>query len=255
LEVFAAMRVGGIVVMPQQDLRSSLRNLQRQGITCVTVEQPVSAADIWSVEIDDAAGGRAAAEHLLALGRRHFLLAGSPSRAIEVRDRFAAFANAVEVIGGTWRCAGVHGLTMQDGAAIARQIIDTAPNDRPDAVFAATDLIAVGLLQELLAAGIDVPGSIAVLGYDGVEFAANAAVPLSTVTRPTYEMGVAAAKMVISGMEGQELPSDTHRVFQPVVVPRASTMGGGWQTADLSQHRAVQNPFGGAIQLDRRPGH
>ncbi len=227
LEVFAAMRVGGIVVMPQQDLRSALRNLQRQGIACVTVEQPASAADIWSVEIDDSAGGRTAAEHLLSLGRRQFLLAGNPSRATDVRDRFAAFANTVAAAGATWRLTDVDGLTMYDGAAVGRQIIDSPPDDRPDAVFAATDLIALGVLHELLAAGIDVPGSIAVLGYDGLEFAAHAAVPLSTVTQPAYEMGVAAAQMLISGMEGQEMPGNAHQVFQPVVVPRESTVGRG----------------------------
>jgi LacI family transcriptional regulator len=225
LEVFAAMRVGGIVVMPQQDLRNALRNLQRQGIACVTVEHSAGAADIWSVEIDDSAGGRTAAEHLLSVGRRHFLLAGNPTRAIDVHDRFAAFTDTVTAAGATWCLTDVDGLTMQDGAAVGRRIIDTAPDDRPDAVFAATDLVALGVLHELLAAGIDVPRSIAVLGYDGLGFAAHAPVPLSTVTQPAYEMGVTAAQMLISGMEGQALPGDAHRVFQPVVVPRESTLG------------------------------
>jgi LacI family transcriptional regulator len=116
-------------------------------------------------------------------------------------------------------------LTVQDGAAVGRHVIDMAPADRPDAVFAATDLIAIGVLHELLAADIDVPGSIAVLGYDDLAVAAHAAVPLSTVSQPAYEMGVAAAQMLISGMEGHDMPGDTHRVFEPMVIPRESTMG------------------------------
>src|SRR6478609_8728404 len=139
LDVFAAMRVRGILVVPQQDLRGALRNMQRQGIACVTVEQPASAADIHSVEIDNRAGGRAAAEHLLSLGRRHFLLAGNPALASDVRERFAAFASVVAAAGATSCMTNVDGLTVDDGAAVGRQIIDLAPDNRPDAVFAATD--------------------------------------------------------------------------------------------------------------------
>jgi LacI family transcriptional regulator len=240
LEVFAAMRVGGVIVLPQQDLRNSLRNLQRQGITCVTVEQPARAADIWSVEIDDVAGGRVAAEHLLSVGRRHLLLVGNPSKAPHVRDRFAAFANTVEAAGRIWRCTDIDGRTMRDGAAVARQIAATAPGDRPDAVFAATDVIALGVLQELLAAGIDVPGSIAVLGYGGLELAAHAAVPLSTVAQPAYDMGAAAAQMLICGMGGRDVPSDTHRVFRPVLIARESTL-------DRTENRRPEALLGAAF--------
>src|SRR4051794_40281235 len=61
LNVFAAERVRGILVVPKQDLRIRLREMQRQGITCVTVEPPDRADDISSVEVDHRAGGRAAA--------------------------------------------------------------------------------------------------------------------------------------------------------------------------------------------------
>ena len=225
LDVFAAMRVRGIMVVPQQDLRGALRNMQRQGIACVTVEQPASAADIHSVEVDNHAGGRTAAEHLLSMGRRHFLLAGNPTTATDVRDRFGSFASTVAAAGATWSMTNVDGLTVDDGAAVGRHIIDLAPNNRPDAVFAATDLIAIGVLHELLAADIDVPGSIAVLGYDDLDAAAHLAVPLSTVSQPAYEMGVAATQMLISGMEGHHIPGEAHRVFEPIVVPRESTLG------------------------------
>jgi len=225
LDAFAAMRVRGILVVPQQDLRSALRNMQRQGIVCVTVEQPAGAADIHSVEIDNRAGGRTAAEHLLSMGRRHFLLAGDPTGAPDVRDRFDAFTATVAAAGATWCLTSVGGLTVRDGAAVGRQISETDPDNRPDAVFAATDLIAVGVLHELLAADIAVPGSIAVLGYDDLDIAAHVAVPLSTIGQPAYEMGVVATKMLISGMEGQHLPGDAHRVFEPIVIARESTLG------------------------------
>ena len=108
-----------------------------------------------------------------------------------------------------------------------RRIIDTAPDDRPDAVFAANDLIALGVLHELLAAGIDVPGYIAVLGYDGLEFAAHAAGPAvhRHPTRIRNGRGRRPDPDLRHGGAGSSRVT-THRVFQPVVVPRESTAGG-----------------------------
>ncbi|WP_029136788.1 LacI family DNA-binding transcriptional regulator [Nakamurella lactea] len=225
LDTFAAQRVGGILVVPAQDLRDRLRNLQRQGISCVTVEQPANADDISSVEIDDLAGGRAAAEHLLGCRRRDVVLVGNPERVSHVKDRFDGFSRTADAAGARRRLLETWGLTMRDGADAARSIIEMTAADRPDAVFAANDLIAVGLLHELRAAGIDVPGDIAVIGYDGSEFAANATVPLSTVAQPAYEMGVAAAEILLACMAGREEPGQSHRSFRPVVTARESTLG------------------------------
>jgi len=224
LNVFAAQRVRGILVVPQGDLTGSLRHLQRHGIVCVTIEQPAAAEDISSVEIDDIAGGRAAADHLLGLGRRDIAFVGNPSTVSHVRDRLTGFAGRLDIEpAARSQLFETVGLTLSDGADAARRILALSPSRRPDAVFAANDLIALGLLHELLVAGVDVPGDIAVLGYDGLELAAHASVPLSTVVQPAYQVGVAAAEILIAGMEGREAPGATHRVFQPSVVHREST--------------------------------
>jgi LacI family transcriptional regulator len=224
LEAFEGYRVQGILIVPQQDLRGRLRELQRRGIRCVTLERSTPADDISSVTIDDNAGGRAAARHLIAIGRQNLMLVGNPKRVSHVRDRFAGFSEEIRA-SSRLRCrlTETEGLTLSDGADAARRILDAAPSDRPDALFAANDLIALGALHELLAAGVDVPEQMAVLGYDGLELAAHARVPLSTVAQPAYAMGVAAAEILIAGMEGREQPGDSHRVLVPEVVVRRST--------------------------------
>ena len=94
---------------------------------------------------------------------------------------------------------------------------------RPTAVFCANDLLALGVLQEMTLHRIGVPESIAIVGYDDVDFAAAAAVPLSSVRQPRHQLGRAAAQLLIE----EALGDGTHRhrqvVFEPDLVVRRSS--------------------------------
>jgi LacI family transcriptional regulator len=224
LEVFESQRVRGVLVVPQQDLRGRLRELQRRGISCVALERCAPADDISSVTIDDHAGGRAAARHLLAAGHRDLMLVGNPDQVTHVHDRFAGFTEQVRAERGSrCRLTRTAGLTLGDGARAAGRLLELASDQRPDAVFAANDLVALGMLHELLAARVAVPDQLALLGYDGLDLAAQARIPLSTVAQPAHAMGVAAAEILIAAMEGRDPPGAQHRVLVPKVVPRATT--------------------------------
>jgi LacI family transcriptional regulator len=96
---------------------------------------------------------------------------------------------------------------------------------RPTAVFCANDLLALGVLQALYAAGVSVPEEIALVGYDDIEFAAAAAVPLTSVRQPAYRMGRAAADLLIEET-GDHAEQHEHRriVLQPELVVRGSTL-------------------------------
>jgi LacI family transcriptional regulator len=87
----------------------------------------------------------------------------------------------------------------------------------------ANDLVALGLLQQVIGSGRSVPGDLAIVGYDDIYFAAAAAVPLTSVRQPRQELGRTAAELVLSEAE----PGHRHRqvVFQPELVARASTTG------------------------------
>ena len=107
----------------------------------------------------------------------------------------------------------------REGRAAGEQIVGRAPEDRPDAIFAANDLVAVGLLQGLmLPGGIRVPAEIAVIGYDDIDFASVAFVPLSSIRQPTGMIGRTAVRMLL-GLESGRTPV----VFQPELVVREST--------------------------------
>lgn len=223
LDIFESQRVAGLLVVPQQDLRSRLRDLQRHGISCVTIEQPSTADDISSVSIDDIAGGRAAGRHLIDCGYSDVLLIGNPAQVSHVRARFAGCEEVIkEQTGRRCRLIPTEGLTLRDGAEAVTTLLESEMR-LPEAIFAANDLVALGVLHALLAAGIGVPDQIAVLGYDGLELAAHASVPLSTIAQPAYEMGKVATQTLIACMNGTEQPGQRHQVFQPTVIRREST--------------------------------
>jgi LacI family transcriptional regulator len=96
---------------------------------------------------------------------------------------------------------------------------------RPTAVFCANDLIALGVLQTVYAAGIQVPDQMAIVGYDDIEFAAAAAVPLTSVRQPAFQIGTTATELLINETD-QQTEAHEHRrvVFQPELVVRRSSL-------------------------------
>jgi LacI family transcriptional regulator len=114
-------------------------------------------------------------------------------------------------------------LTVAAGRAAAGRLADLAPGDRPTAVFCANDLLALGVLQEMTLRGIRVPQDVAIVGYDDIEFAAAAAVPLSSVRQPREHLGRTATQMLIEEIEDGDRHEHRHVVFQPELVIRESS--------------------------------
>jgi LacI family transcriptional regulator len=94
---------------------------------------------------------------------------------------------------------------------------------RPTAVFCANDLLALGLLQDTTQRHKSVPGDLAIVGYDDIEFAAAAAVPLTSVRQPRVQLGQAAMELLLE--EASDADGHQHRqvVFEPELVIREST--------------------------------
>jgi DNA-binding LacI/PurR family transcriptional regulator len=104
------------------------------------------------------------------------------------------------------------------GAAIASR----APSERPTAVFCANDLIALGVLQEMTQSKIRVPNDVAIVGYDDIDFAA-AAVPLSSVRQPRYQIGSTAAQLLLEEAVAQDTHKHRQVIFQPELEVRRSS--------------------------------
>ncbi|MFE7629235.1 LacI family DNA-binding transcriptional regulator [Kocuria sp. NPDC057446] len=227
LDLFEEQRVRGVLISPVGDVSARLSRLRSRGIPTVLVDRQTYREDFSSVSVDDVEGGRLAATHLVALGRRRILFAGGPMSLRQVRDRLDGAREAL-------REAGLPGpevletdaMTTAAGRAAADAILRLPVERRPDAVFAANDLLALGMMQGLLFRGsARVPEDIALIGYDDIDFAASAAVPLSSVRQNAAELGRAAMELLLTeassgpGFEPQQL------IAEPELIIRASTAG------------------------------
>ena len=116
-------------------------------------------------------------------------------------------------------------LTVLAGRAAGEAIRTMPADERPDAVFAANDLVAMGVLQALtMLADVRVPDDIALIGYDDIDFARAAVVPLSSVRQPSELLGRTAMELLVRESDEDGFASE-QVVFQPELVVRQSTSG------------------------------
>ncbi len=224
LREFAERRVAGLLVSPHADLAASLQALRRGGIESVLLDARASDPEGLSVSVDDVEGGRLAASHLLGLGHREIAFGGDPATVSHVRDRLEGVRVALRDAGlpGDVSVLPAPDLTVEGGAEVGRQILGLPQSRRPTALFAASDLVAMGALHELVRAGWKVPEDISIVGYDDNAFAEHVLIPLTTVRQPAYEMGRVATEMLLGRLEGRPI-TPNHLIFQPELVVREST--------------------------------
>jgi LacI family transcriptional regulator len=225
LELLQQQRVQGILVTPVDPESAMLDQVRRRGTPVVIVDRTRQDSTFCSVAVDDLLGGRLAVEHLVDRGHRRIAFVGGPMALGQVRDRLEGARAAWAAAGrspGDLVVVTTESLDVAAGREAGARLAGMATSRRPTAAFCANDLAALGLLQHAIGNGTKVPGELAILGYDDIEFAAAAAVPLSSVRQPRHELGRAAAELALD--EAQN-PGHHHRqiVFTPELVAREST--------------------------------
>lgn len=223
LALFQEQRVNGVLLTPASDDLASVQRFAAGGMPVVLVDREVDADAFPSVSVDDVEGGRLAVQHLLDGGRRRITYVCGPRSVQQVADRLRGAETAVAATpGATLEIVEQASLTVLQGRAAGELLVARAAGERPDAVFAANDLLAVGLLQAFsFGSGIRVPEDIAMVGYDDIDFASATVVPLSSVHQPARLLGWTGVDLLLKGLEGVE---HERRVrFQPELVARDSS--------------------------------
>jgi len=224
LRVLEEQRVRGILITPVHGRAPELRRIRERGTPVVLLDRPGSAGQC-SVAVDDRLGGEIAVTHLLGLGHRRITLINGPTTIRQCADRRRGAYRAVERAGldpaVVLAEVTVPAMNARAGATAADQLLGHEP--ATTAVFCANDMLALGLLRRLIQAGVTVPGDLAVVGYDDIEFAADAAVPLTSVRQPKYQLGRAAAELLLDEADRPAEHEHRRSVFTPELVVRASS--------------------------------
>lgn len=198
------------------------------GIPMVLFNRVQDDAAMSAVTSDNVAGGRKAAEFLLAGGHRKIGYIAGWEGASTQRDREAGFTEAL-------RAAGVELHARENGNFVIEQAKDATrrmfANDPPDAVFVANDHMAMAVMDTLrFELGLNVPGDVSVVGYDDVAVAAWPTYDLTTVRQPANRMVAETVNILLSKIENSDLGPRRVEIDGPLVIRGSARIPEGWKT-------------------------
>lgn len=184
---------------------------------------PEATGMAGAVELDNRAGGRLAANHLLETGRRRLAHVAGFGR--EGQERDLGWREALHAAGVTPVGAALGDYSQAAGRVATRAILDRVGPGGLDGLFLAGDVMAAGAMRELREAGLRVPEDVAVIGFDDADFAGMLEPPLTTVRQPAKDMGAAAARLLLQSYTLKLLESLARQpvLFEPELVVRGST--------------------------------
>ncbi len=197
-------RVDGLLSISLAPPKADVRRLAAAGIPVVLIDHAHDA--LPTVTVDDVEGGRLATSHLLELGHRRIAFAGDTLDGVHGASassrRRVGYQQALDGAGVPVRpdLVGLrpHG---RDASAIAGRLLELA--SPPTAIFAASDLQALAMIDALAALGARVPEDLSVVGFDDVELARYAG--LTTVAQPLEDSGTRGAELLLSALEGEDV--------------------------------------------------
>jgi LacI family transcriptional regulator len=225
MRVLEERRVQGMLIVPVTPGTPGVEQLRTRGTAVVRVTHHTTE-DECGVGADDLLGGELAMGHLLALGHERVSYITSASHVFPTDERREGALAALRKDGKSadvLHDVNVEHLNVAHGRDAAERILGARP--RPTAVICANDLVALGVLQVMIRHGVRVPDDMAIVGFDDIEFASAAAIPLTSVRLPRRLMGRIATDLLLAEASGD--PDHVHRrvVLQPELVVRQSTIG------------------------------
>jgi LacI family transcriptional regulator len=207
LQFLLEERVSGLLLTPVDN-----KNVRQATEPLLTAGQPV----------DDVLGGELAGAHLLNLGAHRLAFVGGRAWIRQSRDRLSGLRDAVAKCNAnaTVTVLEVEGLDSSCGYKAGEELLTT----KPDAIFCANDLLALGVMRRLFEHKVRIPNDVMLMGYDDIDFAGSAAVPLSSIRQPAYQLGRTSASLLLA--EANDVSGEhVHQqiLFRPELVVRSST--------------------------------
>jgi DNA-binding LacI/PurR family transcriptional regulator len=202
--------VDGVLLVSLHGDDRVARHLEGLGVPTVLNGRPFRTDEgLYSVDSDNVAGARTATELLIARGARHCATITGPLDMSVGQDRLAGFRLALQDAGLPAPDAAVAegDFSVEGGAAAAERLLETMPD--LDAVFAASDLMALGAMRVLTGRGRRVPDDIAVVGFDDVREAQLANPPLTTMRQRLSELGRTMTRVLLARIAGEDVPVRT----------------------------------------------
>ncbi|MFK0283179.1 LacI family DNA-binding transcriptional regulator [Streptomyces sp. NPDC090499] len=223
LEESVALGTAGVVIVISALAEQDQRRIVDQGLPVVLVD-PLNAPseDIPSVGVTNWHGATTAVQHLIDLGHRRIGMLAGRSSSLAGSARLHGYRAALAEAGIPYDSALVRSTDFDYGEALraARHVLDRS--DRPTALFAASDVQALGALEAARQLGVAVPAGLSVMSFDDTLVAAMASPPLSAIRQPFRELGQEATRVLLHLADGRP-PATSRRELATELVVRTST--------------------------------
>ncbi|HZQ98106.1 MAG TPA: LacI family DNA-binding transcriptional regulator [Chloroflexota bacterium] len=204
----AQFRVAGVVVLGGSNRLDDEMAEKLAGIPTVVALRRSRGGVFPAVFFDHAVGSRLVVEHLRALGRRRIAFVGGDEESVAGVERLRGFREAMRDTGQSADLVLRGAFTLDGGAAATVEMLAQPAGRRPDAIFYASDAMALAGMRRLREAGVRVPDDVAVVGYGDIAFAAIAEPPLTTVRVHQEQIGLLAARLLEQMVGGGPRPAD-----------------------------------------------
>lgn len=214
-------RVDGLLVMsPHVDSGVLAANLP-PSMAAVLINPRHADARFSTLTVDNHGGACAMVRHLVGRGHQRIALISGPEANFDAQERLRGYQDTMAELRSGTPTLVLHGdFTEESGYRAGRQLVSMV--QRPDAVFAANDMMAVGCLFALNEAGVDVPGEVALAGFDDVPIARFVHPPLTTVRVRITELGELALERLVMAIQAGGQDKVTSQVLRSELVVRNS---------------------------------
>lgn len=223
LKALRGQRVDGLILNPSEVTSGDLQDLQDAQIPVVLIGSQIDHPDLDVVMVDNVQGAYDAVSHLIDLGHRRIGLVGGSRAASSGEQRFQGYIRALadldipideEII--------TEGRFTREGGyeSMKRLLALQAP---PTAVFASSDVMAIGALMAIQEEGLQVPNDVSLVGFDDIAEASTTTPKLTTVSQPKYQTGQVAAQLLFDRVEGASPGERQKIVLSHQLVIRDST--------------------------------
>jgi len=208
----------GLIITADRKEESFVPKFVKHGVSFVLIGRPETNSDITFVDTDNVSGGYLATEHLIKLGHKRVGIIGANENTAG-DDRIAGYQKALHDYGFALDPTLITfgDFSMQSGYEAMHLLLPA----KPDAVFIASDTMALGALRALREVGLRVPEDIAIVGFDDLPPAQQADPPLTTIQHPIEQLGVTAVELLSKMLNGVDAPP-THIILPAKLIIRAS---------------------------------
>ena len=225
IDILLRQRVDGVILVPTGYSVENVKRLLRSNIPLVLIDRDLPELSINRVLSDNFAGAYLGAQHLLELGHRCIALIGGPRNNPVLEERITgiqqAFSDYAVDFDPDLLCLGTFP-EFELGYELALELL-RQPTP-PTAIFALTDVIAVGVLHAAAERMLKVPEALSVIGFDDIPLAKFMIPALTTIAQPIYKMGETAVEILMRRLEDSERPPETIKLDDQLMIRKSTAM-------------------------------